>query len=133
MPPALGRYVGKAFVNGAPQRHAMTARNELSAYLAQLARAERTPLTNLGLIARFLLQKQAWGTPESYAALVIFQELRTEMMPPSTREAPPLLVRREVDREEVAKLYLAITGEDPMTLRAAAGRVWGRLFGASLP
>jgi hypothetical protein len=133
MPEPLERYVGKALENGVPRQNASAARDELSAYLAELARAKRTPRTNLGRIAGFLLQKRSWRAPESYAALVIFEGLRLDMMPARAREGPPLVVRREIDREAVAKLYLALTEADPADLRTAAARLWERLFSASLP
>jgi hypothetical protein len=57
------------FEDGAPRQHATAARAELSAYLAQFARAEQTPRTDLSRIATFLFQRRSRGTPESYAAL----------------------------------------------------------------
>jgi hypothetical protein len=132
MPKALARYVGPAERNGEERRHAALARDELSAYLGELARDEQTPRVNLSMLSRFLFKRRMWGTPECYAALVILEGLAAELTIPIANGAG-LLQGGQIDRDALATAYLAITAREGSELRAAARRLWEKLFEGELP
>lgn len=132
MPKALARYVGPAERNGEERRHAALARDELSAYLGELARDEQTPRVNLSMLSRFLFKRRMWGTPECYAALVILEGLAAELTIPIANGAG-LLQGGQIDRDALATVYLAITAREGSELRAAARRLWEKLFEGELP
>ena len=130
MPDELAYYVGEL-----PEGYlgkgglASSAVAEMSAYLSELARDPLTPRTNLTLLARYLLNRGAWGMGESYAALVIFAGLADELH----IDYAPLVVGRSIDRAVVAQLYMALTDLDSDTLQDASMTLWARLFKTDLP
>ncbi|MCP4447993.1 MAG: hypothetical protein GY811_22060 [Myxococcales bacterium] len=130
LPEELGRYVGE-LPNGyrGGSDLASSAVAEMSAYLSELARDPLTPRTNLTLLARYLLNRGAWGMGESYAALVIFEGLAAEL----GIDHEPLVVSRRIDRAVVAQLYMAYTALDPDTLQDASMTLWARYFQTDLP
>jgi hypothetical protein len=130
MPQALAERVGPLESGGKERRGAASARAELSAYLAELARDARTTRVNFTLIARFLLDKRMHGTPECYAALTVFEGLGAEL---GTASTAPLLARGAIDRDEVANVYSRLTDLPPERLREGAKRLWEKLFEAPLP
>ena len=130
MPKALADRVGPLESDGHEQPQAAAARAELSAYLAELARDTRTPRFGLGMVARFLFDRRLHGTAESYAALVILEGLAAEL---GVAADAPLVAGGAVDRRGAGKLYLGLADLPPERLRAAAGRLWERLFEAPLP
>jgi hypothetical protein len=131
MPRALETYVGPAPPHGGEAfRFPAQARAELSAYLAELSRDERTTRVNLTMIARFLFRQRSQGIAECYAALVIFEGLAAELSLPAET---PFVRAGQIKRDAVADLYLALTALPPGDLRAAAGRLWEKLFAAKLP
>lgn len=131
MPRALETYVGPAPPQGGEAfRFAAQARAELSAYLAELSRDPRTTRVNLTMIARFLFKRRLAGIAESYAALVIFEGLAAELAIPAQR---PFVQGRRIQRDAVADVYLALTALPSADLRAAAARLWEKLFHARLP
>ena len=131
MPSALKAYVGPAPPQGGEAfRFAQLARAELSAYLAELSRDPRTTRVNLTMIARFLFKRSLSGTAESYAALVIFEGLGAELSLPAET---PFVQSGQIKRDAVASLYLALSALPPADLRAAAARLWEKLFDTKLP
>jgi hypothetical protein len=130
MPKALADRVGPAEKNGHERSHAARARAELSAYLAELARDDRTGRVGLGAIARFLFDRRQHGSAECYAALVILEGLASELGVP---QEGPLVVGAALDRHAASRLYLALADQPPDRLRAASKRLWERLFAAPLP
>jgi hypothetical protein len=114
---------------GAERGSAVKARDELSAYLASLARERVTPRLELTLIARFIFDHDQWGAPEHAAAIVIFEGLRRELDLPGE----PIVDKGVLSRRRAADLYLAITEEPPWRVRAAAERLWEHLYGVPLP
>jgi hypothetical protein len=130
-PDALARFAGPlAAADGTQRPLAARARDELSAYLAELARDDTTPRVNLTLLARFAFDRRAWGGAECAAALTVLDGLARELELPS----PGALIERgEVVRERLAPLYLAAAGVSTAELRSAARRLWERLFGEPLP
>jgi hypothetical protein len=130
MPPALARYVGELpeGFEGKPglASHALA---ETSAYLSELARDPLTKRVNLTLLATYLLNTRGWGMAESYAALVIMQGLCEEL----SIEHEEFVVRRRIQRDAVAKAYLAMVEVDREKLGKAATDLWQRFFAMSLP
>ncbi len=129
MPRPLEALVGPAG-EGESHRFAAQTRAELSAYLGELARDERTTKVNLTMISRFLFKKQMQGMAESYSAVVIFEGLADEL---GIVRAAGLVSRGNIQRERAADTYLALTALPPEALRAAAGRLWAKLFEGPLP
>lgn len=131
MPRVLETYVGPAPPHGGEAfRFPAQARAELSAYLAELSRDERTTRVNLTMIARYLFRERSQGIAECYAALVIFEGLAAELSLPAET---PFVRAGQIKRDAVADLYLALTALPPGDLRAAAGRLWEKLFASKLP
>ena len=130
MPKVLADRVGPLQLDGHEQGRATTARAELSAYLAELARDTRTGRVGLGMVARFLFDRRLHGTAECYAALVILEGLAAEL---GVAQDAPLVAGGAVDRRGAGKLYLGLVELPPEQLRAAAKRLWERLFETPLP
>ena len=129
MPRPLEALVGPAG-EGESHRFAFQTRAELSAYLAELSRDERTTQVNLTMIARFLFKKQMQGMAECYSAVVLFEGLTDELGIPRTGG---LVINGNISRTRAAEIYLALTALPKETLRAAAGRLWAKLFEGPLP
>jgi hypothetical protein len=129
MPAPLEALVGPAG-EGESSRFAGQTRAELSAYLAELSRDERTTKVNLTMISRFLFSKQMQGMAESYSAVVIFEGLAAELGIP---RAAGLVTGGNIQRERAAEAYLALTALPPEALRTAAARLWAKLFEGPLP
>jgi len=130
IPAELEGYVGPAKDrHGKPRKLVELARDELSAYSSAMARDARTTGVHLTLISRFLFDRDRWGSAESYAALVIFDGLAREL---GVEVDGPLVEHGAVARERIARIYLAATAAPPEQVRAAARRLWERLFAAPL-
>jgi hypothetical protein len=129
MPAPLEALVGPAG-EGESHRFAAQTRAELSAYLGELSRDERTTRVNLTMISRFLFKKQMQGMAESYSAVVIFEGMADELGIP---RGSGLVTRGNIQRPRAAEIYLALTALPPEALRAAAGRLWAKLFEGPLP
>jgi hypothetical protein len=129
MPKPLEALVGPAG-EGESRRFPFQTRAELSAYLAELSRDERTTRVNLTMIARFLFSKQMQGMAECYSAVVIFEGLAEELGIPRTGK---LVSGGNISRERAAEIYLALTALPKEALRAGAGRLWAKLFEGPLP
>lgn len=129
MPRPLEALVGPAG-EGESNRFAGQTRAELSAYLGELSRDERTTKVNLTMVSRFLFKKQMQGMAESYSAVVIFEGLAEELGIP---RGAGLVTRGNIQRDRAADTYLALTALAPDAVRAAAGRLWAKLFEGPLP
>ncbi len=129
MPAPLAALVGPAG-EGESHRFASQTRAELSAYLGELSRDERTTKVNLTMLSRFLFGKQMQGMAECYSAVVIFEGLAQELEIPS---ATGLVTRGNIQRERAATLYLTLAEKPPEALRRAAAKLWERLFEGPLP
>jgi hypothetical protein len=130
MPPSLERWAGPALADGRERRAAARARSEMSAYLSQIARDERTTKSDATLALRFLLDDKLQGIPECYAALAILEGLADELAIPIDG---PLVEGANVVRPRAASLYLAVMEKPKRALEEAAKRVWEKSFGAELP
>ena len=129
-PFALIEFVGMEISeSGADNKFATQTKDELSAYLGELARDEATTRVNLTLLSRFLFNRALWGGAESYVALVVFQELGREL----GLIVPALLENGRIERDKVSALYLQLTEKKPQELQAAAKRVWEKQFAEPLP
>ncbi len=129
MPGPLEALVGPAG-EGESHRFASRTRAELSAYLGELSRDERTTKVNLTMISRFLFKKQMQGMAECYSAVVIFEGMADELGIP---RSSGLVTRGNIQRPRAAEIYMALTALPPEALRGAAGRLWAKLFEGPLP
>ena len=78
-PNELVAYVGEFHDRkGEPRSAAEHANAELSAYTSQIANDPATPMFVLGHLARFALERDSWGTTESYVAVVLVEVLAGE-------------------------------------------------------
>jgi len=124
MPNALELLVGPAD-ESEERRFASQARAELSAYLAEIARDQRTTRVNLTMLARFLFKRRLQGMVESYAAV---RDRGGPRRRARRRAAASLVNGGNILRERAAPVFLALVDKTPEELRAAAARLWGRLF-----
>ncbi len=102
---------------------------ELSAYLAQMARAPELAKTTFDLLARFLADPGQRGGAESYAALVAIETLARVL---DVKGVSPLLVAGRVDEARLAHAHRALTEVGGEALASAAARAWSSLFGREL-
>jgi hypothetical protein len=129
-PFALLEFVGMEISeSGVENKFATQTKDELSAYLGELARDAATTRVNLTLLSRFLFNRALWGSAESYVALVVFQEVGREL----GLIVPRLSEDGSIERERVSSLYLQLTEKTPQELQAAAARAWEKQFGEPLP
>lgn len=103
-------------------------RDELSAYLAEIAFQQSMPMLELLLLARFAFDAEQWGGAYCYAALGVIDALGRELGLPEAK----LIGYRTVLREELTERFLAISRKPPEEIRAAAKRAWTSYFGAPL-
>jgi hypothetical protein len=128
MPAELEAIVGPVLFEGHEQGGASTARDEMSAYVAQLARTPALAGTSLVLIARALLNRDLWGTAECHAALVILAGLARELGLPEEK----LTAQHFVDRGAVARTLTLLLAAPPADVSGAAARLWQHLYGVEL-
>ena len=114
-----------------PESKALSTRDELSAYLAELA--YEMPTSRLSLIrqARFLLSAEFHGSPEALAAGIIFEDLARRLQLQGA--APILSPSGLIDRDAAGLIFLQLGRVPQETLRAAAAELWTELFEAPLP
>jgi hypothetical protein len=127
-PPGMEKWTGPVMVMGEPSRIAERTAAEASAFLSELARDEKTVLTNLTFIAQFQLARHEWGSPYSYASAMIFQGLAKEL---GLERADAL--DDGFDLQGSSEIYLALTRVKKDELRVAAAALWAKYFGAELP
>lgn len=103
------------------------ARDELSAYLAALAEAGDSPLLELLVLSRFVLDAEQGRTPYTYAAVAVYLALAREL----GIDIEPLL-GRAITRERFARLALPLWQRTPEEIEKAAARAYATEFGAEL-
>lgn len=113
-----------------PTSLAARARDEASAYLAQMAEAELPAALTLVTVSRFLFDRALWGDPYSYAALAVLDAMADEATT-QTGESE-LLQGGGVRRERVAERVLALTDLPDAQLRDVGRRAYQRLFGDAM-
>ena len=120
MPPPLEALVGPGGVR---------ARDELSAYLSEVARDARTPRLGIAAIGRFLCDADHWGSAESDAAIVLLEGMSVELGLGERH----LVDRGIVDRAGVIDVLAGIARTPADRVRAAAKTLWERWYGKALP
>ncbi len=129
VPDALAAYTGRTESEDRVNRLAERSNAELSAYLSQVAREPARARSHLVQISTFVMNPDGWGRPECYAALVIFELLAREL----GVTHGPLIVRRRVQRAEIARIFLAARAHTGVEVAAAASAAWRGLYGVDLP
>ncbi|MDB4962432.1 MAG: hypothetical protein JWP01_2431 [Myxococcales bacterium] len=115
--------------DGEPRRDVEHARAELSAYTSQLANDLVTPQLALWNVAQFAFHDRQWGTPESYAAILIIEGLARHLAIPSEG---PVIHDRQVDRTRLAALAIPMASLDGDKLRGAARALWRDFYGEDI-
>jgi hypothetical protein len=129
VPDALAHYTGRTEFEDRVNRLAERSNAELSAYLSQVAREPDRARSHLVEISRFVMNRELWGMPESYAALAIFQAI-AEGLAVTHGE---LVVGRRIQRVEIAAIFLAARARTGEEVARAARAAWRELYGVELP
>lgn len=129
LPIELEQRVGPLEAFGLQNVLAEHALAELSAYLSELARGPEVVQLNLALFAHHLFDRERLGTPECYAALVVFDGLSRSL----GLSGEPLVRGRFVARDQVARVYKKLRATPADELTRAARKLWEELFDRPLP
>jgi hypothetical protein len=107
-------------------------KNELSGYLAQIARDERMPKTTYSMLLRFLINPRTRTSTEAFVALITTEELLRELKikSPTTILLPN---GQQVDEYQLTRAHHEITSASASDLSSAAQRVWARLYERDFP
>lgn len=103
--------------------------SEVSAYLAEVARAQESPALALMTLSQSAFDRDEWGGAYCYAALAVIDGIAAELGAGGDR----LVGRGRIDRAALTKRFLAITDRPEAEIRAAARRVWERWYEGKLP
>jgi len=76
-------------------------------------------------VAQFAFSKGSWGTPESYAAVLLIEGTARHL----GIAGEPVIHDRMIDRTRLAKLALPLAAVAPARLQEAARAAWLDLFG----
>jgi hypothetical protein len=129
VPPFLCRLLGLANpIAENPTSVAARARDEASAYLAELARADDSPVLETILLAHFMLDREVAGSPYTYAALQVYASLAVAL----GLDLDDFLGTHGVSRLGFSRLALAIWAHSPAELKAAAAKGFETDYGAKL-
>ena len=129
-PAALEAHLGDATdEDGEPRRSVDRTRAELSAYTSQLANDLVTPQLSLWNVARFAYNSAHWGTPESYAAILIVEGVARQL---ELASPGPVIHDREIDRARLTALLEPLAKLDGEALRTAARGLWRELYGEDI-
>jgi hypothetical protein len=124
-PAQLEAYLGPLVRrNGERRQLAMHVRAELAAYVSQIANDPVTPQLVYWDLIGFAFDRNAWGRPESYAAVVASEALARALKLPSQ----PLIHDGSIDRTRLAEVGTAIAALSDDELCAAAETAWRELF-----
>jgi hypothetical protein len=130
-PDALAAMIGPSEDRaGQPRNFADHCRNELSAYVSQIANDPITPKTTYFHLASFAFDRRMWGTPESYAAVIISEALARHLAP--DQRVAPVIHDGYIDRLRLIDLAQLIAATEPELLHAAARDTWHDLYGEDL-
>lgn len=127
VPAALAELTGETELEDRVNRRAERSNAELSAYLSQIARSETHARTSLLYVTSFVMDRDSWNRPESYAALVVYEALARA----AGLTHGPFVVARRIVRAEIAALYGALRARDDLS--AVAAQAWSELYGVPLP
>ncbi|HEU0030123.1 MAG TPA: hypothetical protein VFQ53_05805 [Kofleriaceae bacterium] len=114
---------------GRPNRAAVRARNELSAYTSQIASDMWLPQVALWNLSRSAFQLARRGSPESFVAVIVIEGLARQLGIPSPG---PVIHGGAIDRDRLAALVGPLSERSTFELRSAAARLWQELFGEPL-
>jgi hypothetical protein len=129
VPPFLCRLLGlDSPIAENPTSVAARARDEASAYLAELARADDSPVLETILLAHFMLDREVAGSPYTYAALQVYASLGVAL----GLDLDDFLGTHGVSRSGFSRLALAIWAHSPAELKAAAAQGFETDYGAKL-
>lgn len=103
--------------------------NELSAYLAQIARDPKMPRTTYSLLVRFVVNPRTRVSSEGIAGVILTEALAREL---NVADVTPLVVNRRLDEERLVRAHGAITDAKAEDVALAARRAWASLFGREL-
>jgi hypothetical protein len=127
MPAELAKYVGPPRdSSGRGNAMAVRARNELSAYISQIASDMWLPQASLWNLARHAFQSSRRGSPESFAAVIVLEGLARQLA--ISTDKGGVFRRGEIDRDRLAELVAPLAGKTTIELRSAAARLWAELF-----
>jgi hypothetical protein len=130
VPPLLCRLLGlQSPIAENPSGLAARARDEASAYLAELARGDDSPILELVLLSHFMLDREELGTPYTYAALQVYASVGGAL----GLDLDEMLGQGAVSRAQFARLALAIWSRTPAEVKAAAARGYQTDYAAELP
>lgn len=104
------------------------ARDELSAYLAEMSRSPDSPMLTFVLLASHLFNKAALGGAYSYAALAALDAISSELGIDFWEH-----VRTRIERKDVAKVFLKVVERPPEEVRSAAQRAYEKAYEQRVP
>lgn len=104
--------------------------NELSAYLAQIARDPKMPRTTFSLLVRFVVNPRTRVSSEGIAGVLATEALAREL---GAADTTPLVVDRRLDEERLVRAHRIITEAKPEAVAMAARHAWATFFGRELP
>ncbi len=107
---------------------AARARDETSAYLAELARNDDSPLLDLVILSNFVLNQETRNAPYTYAALAVYAALGKEL-----GIDVQAVLGRSISRPRFARLAIELWSRSESELRNGARRAYAAEFGFELP
>jgi len=104
------------------------ARDEASAYLAELGRSDDSPLLDLVILSNFPLNRDTRDLAYTYAALAVYAGMGKAL-----GIDVDAVLGRSISRQRFAKLAIELWSRSPEDLRQAARRAYLAEFGMELP
>ncbi|HEX2685291.1 MAG TPA: hypothetical protein VHN14_01670 [Kofleriaceae bacterium] len=129
-PPALEAETGDIHDrNGEPRWLVLHTRNELSAWLSQIANDPKIPELVIWDLASHAFSRPRWGTPESYVAIVVLEGLARHL---GGNDHAPVIHDGAIDRDRLAAVATPIARASDADLRVAASALWTELYSEPL-
>lgn len=129
MPPGVAEVMGvDASEEPAEGSFRLYVVGEVSAYLAEIARAPDSPSLILMILLQSAFNADEWGGAYCYAALAVLDAIGRELGLPDEK----LTGSGRVRRDKVTARFTAVTAKEPEEIRRAARRAWEGAFGATL-
>lgn len=126
VPASLASWLGVENPLDAPEGSlAARARDEESAYLAELGRADDSPLLDLVILSNFVLNRETKNPPYTYAALAVYAALGKAL-----GVDVDAVLGRSISRQRFANLAELLWGRPADELRDAARRAYAAEFGS---
>jgi hypothetical protein len=122
--------VAIAAMAGSTGRRAESGRNELSAYLSEIASDDELARLDVVLLSRFAFDSGAWGYAEGDVAAVLLVEM-ARAVGVDVGDAP-LIVGGEYDRARLSKAFIAVVSKPTAEVQVAARKAYEALFGEKL-